>query len=114
MEWNEIDPYRCFTLHRIHTAVSLFRAALTPTCSPPDSLQGRPYPYVFPPRFPGAYPTIAFVGTAERKQLEAGLQPLMRIKMWVKYAGIANSPVRERLASKYILDLDLYLDPSPS
>ena len=74
----------------LNHAVSISFTSLAPV---PPSPQGRPYPYVLPPRFPGAYPTICFVGTAEQKQLEAGLQPLMRIKMWVKYAGIANSPV---------------------
>ncbi len=32
-------------------------------------------------------------GTADEKQVE-GLHPLMRVKVFVKYAGIANSPVK--------------------
>lgn len=28
----------------------------------PHDEKGRPYPYVLPPTFPGAYPTIAFMG----------------------------------------------------
>ena len=43
--------------------------------------KGRAYPYVLPPRFPGAYPTIAFTGTAEQKQMEQRLHPLMRVKV---------------------------------
>lgn len=48
----------------------------------PVDAKGRPYPYVLPPCFPGGYPTIAFTGTAEQKQMEQGLHPLMRVKVW--------------------------------
>jgi hypothetical protein len=55
--------------------------------------RSRPYPYVLPPTFPGAYPTISFAGTPEEKQA-AGLHPYLHARMLVRYAGIANSPVK--------------------
>ena len=49
----------------------------------PLDTKGRAFPYVLPPRFPGAFPTIAFTGPAEHKQREQRLHPLM----WVKGGG---------------------------
>lgn len=72
-----------------HPAAVLDAALLTP-CSSVDKApiaevpldeKGRAYPYVLPPCFPGAYPTVAFLGLAQQKQL-AGLHPLLRIKVW--------------------------------
>eukprot|EP00798_Chlamydomonas_sp_ICE-L_P014140 gene14140-20103_t len=62
----------------------------------PVDAKGRPYPYVMPPAFPNTYPTIAFIDTAENLQAQ-GYHPLMDIKMKVRYAGIANSPVKHAL-----------------
>jgi hypothetical protein len=69
------------------------RLCACPVVEVPVDEKGRPYPYVLPPTFPGAYPTIASCGTAEHKQ-QLGLHPLMRVKMLVRYNGIANSPVK--------------------
>ncbi|KAJ9513170.1 hypothetical protein QJQ45_029340 [Haematococcus lacustris] len=85
-------------VRRLHPAVVLDLTLMAPTPSPlptqvPLDEKGRAYPYVLPPAFPGAYPTIAFMGSAQAKQA-AGLHPLMVVRMLVKYAGIANSPVK--------------------
>ena len=67
-----------------HPAAVLDAALLTASKAPisevPLDEKGRGYPYVLPPCFPGAYPTVAFLGPAAQKQL-AGLHPLMRIKV---------------------------------
>lgn len=50
----------------LHPAVIMDLALITPVTKPvpevPLDEKGRPYPYVLPPTFPGAYPTIAFMG----------------------------------------------------
>ena len=55
--------------------------------------KGRFYPYVSAPLFPGACPTISFTGCAEEKH-KNGLLPLERVAMMVRFAGIANGPVK--------------------
>ncbi|GIL44157.1 hypothetical protein Vafri_1684 [Volvox africanus] len=55
--------------------------------------KGRPFPYIQPPAFPGTCPTIAFAGSAVEKH-QRGLQPLLSPTLYVKYGGVANTPVR--------------------
>ncbi|GIL87357.1 hypothetical protein Vretimale_1604 [Volvox reticuliferus] len=59
----------------------------------PTDEKGRPFPYIQPPAFPGTCPTIAFVGSAAEKY-QRGLQPLLSPTLYVKYGGVANTPVR--------------------
>ncbi|GLI70118.1 hypothetical protein VaNZ11_014924 [Volvox africanus] len=89
------------TPHRaLHPAV-LALTDLTPTL-PSDQMRtdriltdekGRPFPYIQPPAFPGTCPTIAFAGSAVEKH-QRGLQPLLSLTLYVKYGGVANTPVR--------------------
>ncbi|PNH10587.1 Tubulin polyglutamylase TTLL13 [Tetrabaena socialis] len=59
----------------------------------PTDAKGRPFPYIEPPAFPGACPTVSFLGAAAAKQAR-GLQPLLSPTLLVKYGGVANTPVR--------------------
>ena len=62
--------------------------------SMPVDAKGRFYPYVTPPAFPGSCPTISFAGPAEEKHM-SGILPLERVPMTVRFAGIANHPVKQ-------------------
>lgn len=81
----------------LHSAAASDPAFLAlSTCPQPEvpvDEKGRPYPYVQPPAFPGTYPTVASCGAAPSKQ-EAGLQPLLRLRVLVRFCGIVNSPVK--------------------
>ncbi|EFJ39822.1 hypothetical protein VOLCADRAFT_108470 [Volvox carteri f. nagariensis] len=59
----------------------------------PTDEKGRAFPYIQPPAFPGTCPTIAFVKSAAEKHAR-GLQPLLSPTLYVKYGGVANTPVR--------------------
>ncbi|GFR40319.1 hypothetical protein Agub_g857 [Astrephomene gubernaculifera] len=66
---------------------------LLASSSVPTDTKGRAFPYVLQPAFPGTCPTIAFVGSAAAKQA-AGMTPLLNPTLFVKYGGVANTPVR--------------------
>lgn len=53
----------------------------------------RPFPYLLPSPVPGLPDTICFKGTPEEKEA-AGLTRFTKRKVFVRYKGIANSPVR--------------------
>ncbi|GLC44290.1 Tubulin polyglutamylase ttll5 [Pleodorina starrii] len=90
-------PHR--PLHPAVLALTDVAAAAAGAPSPPPSDRiptddkGRPFPYLLPPAFPGTCPTIAFVGSAAEKAAR-GLAPLLAPTLYVKYGGVANTPVR--------------------
>ncbi|GMH42805.1 hypothetical protein BSKO_10724 [Bryopsis sp. KO-2023] len=53
----------------------------------------RPYPHLLPSPVPNMPATICFKGTPEEKQA-AGLHPFTKRKVFVRFNGIANTPVR--------------------
>lgn len=64
-----------------------------PKVKVPLDCLNRPFPYLIPSPVPGMPDTICFKGTPEEKEA-AGLLRFTKRKVFVRYKGIANSPVR--------------------
>lgn len=59
----------------------------------PRDEKGRTFPYLLPSAIDGLPPTICFKGTPEQRHA-CGLQPFTKRKIFVRFNGIANTPVR--------------------